>query len=118
MSPNKNLVETYLASSDRSTVAHLLAEDVEWVEWADGVPPTGARTRGRAAFIQNFGSDELRTQVSRMIEEGDTVVAEGSVTVHKKEGTILSVRFCNLFELERGKIKRLTSYGALVTDAA
>jgi uncharacterized protein len=111
VSPNKQLIETYLASADRSKVASLLADDVEWVEWGDGVPPTGARTRGKAAFLQN------ESVVSRMTEEGNVVVAEGTVHVHKKDGADLRVQFVDIFELEQGQIKRLSSFGALIKDA-
>lgn len=47
MSPNKKLVETYLTTSDKPKRGPLLADDVEWVEWVDGVPSSGAITRGR-----------------------------------------------------------------------
>ena len=86
MSPNKRVIETYLASWDRSKVASLLADDVEWVEWGDGVPATGVRHRGKAEFISNFGDDELETDIARMTEEDNVVVAEGTVRVHKKDG--------------------------------
>lgn len=118
MSPNKKLIEAYMDCTDRSKVAPLLSDDVEWVEWADGVPASGVRTRGKAAFIQNFGDDELRTQITRMTEENNVVVAEGTVRVHKKEGTIVTVQFCDIFELENGKVKRLSSFGAMVKDSA
>lgn len=117
MSSNKKIVETYLTTADRSKVAGLLADDVEWIEWGDGVPPTGVRTRGKVAFIQNFGTDELRTEIARIVEEGNVVVAEGTVRVLKKDGHELSVRFCNIFELENGKVKRLSSFGALLKSA-
>ena len=45
-----------------------------------------------------------------MIEEDDVVVAEGSVRTHKRDGTELRLRFCDVFVMEAGKIKRLTSY--------
>jgi uncharacterized protein len=45
-----------------------------------------------------------------MIEEGDVVVAEGSVRTHKRDGDALSLRFCDVFVMEAGKIRRLTSY--------
>jgi ketosteroid isomerase-like protein len=118
MSRNKEVIATYLASTDRSKVAALLADDVEWIEWGDGVPPTGARTRGKQAFIQNFGTDELRSEVSRLTEENNVVVAEGTVHVHKKEGADLRVQFVDIFELEDGKVKRLNSFGALVKGPA
>lgn len=117
MSPNKKVIEAYLASADRSRVAPLLTDDVEWVEWGDGVPPSGVRHQGKAAFIQNFGDDELRTQVTRMTEEGDVVVVEGTVSVTKKGGGIIKVRFCDIFEMEKGKVRRLNSFGAMLKDA-
>jgi len=117
MSPNKKLVETHLTSSDRSQAAGLLADDVEWTEWADGVPATGAITRGKAAYVGNFGDDELRTTITRMTEENNVVVVEGRVRVHRKAGPDLTVQFCNVFELDHGKIKRKSSFGALVKES-
>ncbi len=117
MSPNKKVVETYLGTIKRSEIASLLADDVEWVEWGDGVPASGARTKGKVAFLQNFGDDELRSEITRMTEEANVVVAEGIVRVHKKDGTMLAVRFCDIFELEKGKVKRLDSFGALLKDS-
>jgi hypothetical protein len=55
MSANKKLVET-LHTTNASKLAPLLADDVEWVEWADEVPASGAITRGKAAFVQNYGT--------------------------------------------------------------
>jgi uncharacterized protein len=118
MSPNKHVIETHLTSTDRSKAADLLADDVVWTEWGDGVPATGVQTRGKAAYMQNSGDDELRTQIHRMTEENNVVVAEGTVRVHKKDGRILTVEFVDIFELENGKIKRKSSFGALVKDAA
>ncbi len=117
MSQNKRIIESYVATTDRSNVAPLLADDVEWIEWGDGVPATGARTRGKAAFIQNYGDDELRTQITRMTEENNVVVVEGTTRVHKKEGRILTVQFVDIFEMENGKIKRKSSFGALIKDS-
>ncbi|MGA7903090.1 MAG: hypothetical protein WCA06_10680 [Terrimicrobiaceae bacterium] len=45
-----------------------------------------------------------------MFEENDVVVAEGSVRSQKKAGGLLSGVFCDLFVMERGKIKQLISY--------
>jgi uncharacterized protein len=53
-----------------------------------------------------------------MTEENNVVVAEGTVHVHKKDGNILKVEFCDIFEIENGKIRRLNSFGALLKDSA
>jgi uncharacterized protein len=118
MSPNKKLIETYLATTDRSKRGPLLSDDVEWVEWVDGVPPSGAITRGKEAYIKNYGDDELRGEVHRLTEENNVVVAEGTAHVTKKDGSRLSVRFVDIFEVEHGKIKRKQSFGALIKDSA
>ena len=117
MSPNKKLVETYL-NADRSKSGALMTDDVEWVEWVDGVPPTGSVNRGKAAVIGNPGDDKLRNEITRMTEEGNVVVVEGICHVTKKDGNSLKVRFCNIFELEDGKVKRQDSFGALLKEAA
>ena len=46
----------------------------------------------------------------RMVEENSVVVAEGAVRVKRKEGGFLNAVFCDVFEMENAKIKRLTTY--------
>ncbi|MGC2035393.1 MAG: nuclear transport factor 2 family protein [Thermoplasmata archaeon] len=116
VSPNKKLIATYMATIAKSELAPLLADDVEWIEWGNGVPATGARTLGKAAFIANFGDFQLRAEITRMTEEDNVVVAEGTARVTPKEGGSFSVRFCDIFELENGKVKRLSSFGAKIQD--
>lgn len=118
MSANKRLVEAHLATVDRSKIGPMLADDVEWVEWVDGVPPTGAVTRGKEAYIANFGDDVLRTEVLRLTEEGNVVVVEGIAHVTKKDGKSLSVRFVDIFELRDDKIWRKSSFGALLKGSS
>jgi ketosteroid isomerase-like protein len=117
MSANKQLIEK-LEATDPSKLGPLLADDVEWVEWADGVPASGAIRRGKDAYIGNYGDDALRGKITRMIEEGNVVVAEGHVRVTKKDGSTFTVQYCDIYELQNGKIKRKSSYGALVKDPA
>jgi uncharacterized protein len=118
MSRNKQVIETHWTSTDRSRAADLLADDVVWTEWGDGVPATGVQTRGKAAYMQNARDDELRTQIHRMTEENNVVVAGGTVRVHKKDGRNMTVEFVDTFELENGKIKRKSSFGTQVKTGA
>lgn len=117
MGSNRKLIEAHLAAVP-ARAADFLAEDFEWIEWADGVPPGGARARGKAAFVQNFGDDELHDDIERVIEEGPVVVVEGIAHVRKKDGKRFDVKFCNIFEVENGKIVRKSSFGALLKGAA
>ena len=118
MGAHRKLVETYLATTDKSKLGPLLADDVEWVEWGNGVPASGAITRGKEAYLKNYGDDHLRSEIHRLTEENNVVVAEGTAHVTKKDGSSLAVRFVDIFEVENGKIKRKTSFGALLKDAA
>jgi len=115
MSPNKKVVESYYASTG-TEYGRLLADDVELVEWADGVPAAGVQTHGKAAFLQNRGTRDYETRITRMTEENNVVVVEGTARGAKKEGGFWTVQFCDFFELENGKVKRLTSFGASVKD--
>lgn len=116
MGSNKPLVEAHLRAPP-AKAAESLSEDFEWIEWADGVPPGGVRTRGKAAFVQSHGDDEIRCELKRIIEEGPVVVVEGLAHVTKKDGAKFDVQFCNLYEIANGRIARKSSYGALIKNA-
>ena len=47
--------------------------------------------------------------ITRMTEEKDVVVAEGTVLAERVTGLTL-LAFCDVFEMEDGKIRRLVSY--------
>jgi hypothetical protein len=38
------------------------------------------------------------------------VVAEGSVRASRADGTVSNLVFCDVFDMQNGKIRRLTSY--------
>jgi ketosteroid isomerase-like protein len=108
---NKRTIEQYMAgfrASDHAQILSCLTEDVEWEI------PGMLHSRGKAAFDKEIENDAFVGRpdivVTRMIEEGDVVVAEGSVRTHKRDGGALSLRFCDVFVMEAGKIRRLTSY--------
>ena len=111
VSPNKQTVHKYMEAftkSDHAAILSCLTEDVEWV-----IPGAFHRT-GKAAFdkeIENeafVGSPTIK--VTRLVEENDIVVAEGSVRSARKDGGVLKAVFCDVFEMQDAKIKRLTSY--------
>jgi hypothetical protein len=45
-----------------------------------------------------------------MTEENDVVVAEGSVRTQRVDGSFLNLRFCDVFVMHEGKIRRLISH--------
>lgn len=74
--------------------------------------------RGKAAYEKNMDPgpevESLRSSTTRMVEEGNVVVTEGTAVVRKKDGKTLNIRFCNVHEFENGKLKRETTYGTVV----
>ncbi len=48
--------------------------------------------------------------VNRLIEEYNVVIAQGFVIATKKDGVKINIAFCDVFEMENGLIKKLTSY--------
>jgi ketosteroid isomerase-like protein len=111
MTANKTSVQTYIdgfVEGDHAKILDCLTDDVSWE-----MPGFFSRA-GKEAFdaeIENEGFvGGPKIEVLRMIEEDDVVVAEGTVTHARTSGSPLMASFCDVFHMENGKIKRLTSY--------
>lgn len=69
---------------------------------------------GKAAFDREIENDAFvgspAITVTRMTEENDVVIAEGEVSSTRKDGGRFKLVFCDVFEMQDGKIRRLTSY--------
>jgi ketosteroid isomerase-like protein len=111
MSGNKQTVQKYMDAftrSDHAEILSYLTDDIEWVV------PGAFHLTGKSAFdkeIENeafVGSPAIK--VTRMIEEQDVVVAEGSVSSARREGGFLNAIFCDVFEMQDAKIRHITSY--------
>jgi ketosteroid isomerase-like protein len=111
MSDNKTTVEKYLDGfnkSDHEQILSCLTEDVVWEM------PGAFHLVGKEAFdkeIENdaFEGNPIVTTV-RMVEENEVVIVEGKVRVKRVDGTFLNAVFCDVFEMEDTKIKRLITY--------
>jgi ketosteroid isomerase-like protein len=74
-------------------------------------PPVRGRAAIRAA-VENFFSSfaALRHEPQRVIAEGNTVVCEGEVTNTRRDGSVITLPFCNVFEPEDGLISLYRIY--------
>ena len=111
MTENKKTVEKYIEgfrATDHEKILSCLADDVKWEM------PGFFSLTGKEAFDKEIENDLFIgspvIQISRMVEENNVVVAEGSVQSKKKDGGLLDAVFCDVFEMEDGKIKKLTTY--------
>jgi len=111
MTPNKRTIVAYMdgfRKTDRPQILSCLTDDVEWVV------PGVFHVRGKDDFAKHIVDEGFVPQpeitVSRLTEEDDVAVAEGSVRAPKQDGTFLNLVFCDVFEMRNGKIRRLVSY--------
>lgn len=111
MTENKRTVNAYMDAfrrSDHGQILSCLTDDVEWEI------PGAFHLRGKEAFDKEVGNEAFVGKpditVTRLTEENNVVVAEGSVRTQRKGGEPLSLRFCDVFVMQAGKIKRLISY--------
>ena len=111
MSPNKQTVEKYIDGfnqSDHARILSCLTDDVEWLM------PGAFHLQGKVAFdgeIENEAfTGKPTVTITRMTEEHDVVIAEGTVRAAWKNGGVLNAVFCDVFEMEDTLIKRLVTY--------
>ena len=111
MSENKRTIERYMAgfrATDHEAILSCLTDDVEWVI------PGMFHSKGKPAFDREIENDAFvgkpEITVTRLVEEGDVVVAEGSVRTQRRNGGPLDLRFCDVFLMRGGRIRHLTSY--------
>jgi uncharacterized protein len=111
MSENTYMVDKYMDGfrrSDHEQILSCLTDDIEWEI------PGAFHVHGKEAFDKEIENEAFVGRpditVTRLTEENDIVVAEGSVRAQKKDGQPLKLRFCDVFVMQAGKIKQLISY--------
>ena len=111
MSENKKTVEKYMDGfrrSDHEQILSCLTEDVEW-----NIPGHFHKI-GKQAFDKEIENPAFQGRpaitVTRMTEENNVVIAEGSVRAQKATREFVNLVFSDVFEMRSGKIRRLISY--------
>jgi len=117
MTANKKTIEKYIDGfnkSDHGQILSCLTDDVVWEM------PGIFHLNGKEAFDNEIENPAFEGKpivvITRMTEENDVVVAEGSVRGKRKGGEEFNAVFCDVFEMEKTKIKRLIGYIAMVTQ--
>src|SRR5688572_19790136 len=111
MTDNRRTIEQYLEGfrrTDRPQILSCLTDDVEWM--LPGMFHAPGKRDFDAHIVDEGFTGQPVIAVSRWIEDGDTVVAEGSVQASRTDGTVLNLMFCDVFEMRDAKIQKLVSY--------
>ncbi|HUR65663.1 MAG TPA: nuclear transport factor 2 family protein [Chitinophagaceae bacterium] len=108
---NKKVVEKYIEgfnAVDHEKILSCLTDDVIWDM------PGFFYHSGKDAFDKEIENDAFTGKpvitITRMVEEGNIVIAEGAVKARMKDGGLFDAVFCDVFHFEKDKIKQLTTY--------
>ena len=111
MNENKNVVEKYIEGfnkSDHGMILSCLTNDVEWIL------PGVFHLKGKEEFDNEIENPAFEGKplivITRMIEENNIIIAEGTVRAKKKDAGYINLVFCDVFEMKAGLIQKLTSY--------
>jgi len=111
MTENKKIVQKYMDGFNKSNheqILSCLTEDVEWIL------PGVFHLKGKEGFDREIENPAFEGRpnivITRMAEENDVVIAEGTVRAKKKDAEYINLVFCDVFEMKEGLIKQLTSY--------
>lgn len=111
MTENKKTVELYIEGfreSDHVKILSCLTDNIYWEM------PGMFKLNGKEAFDKEIENENFEgspvIEIIRMIEENNIVVAEGNVKGKIKAGGNFDAVFCDVFHMENGKIKKLTTY--------
>jgi uncharacterized protein len=111
MTENKKTVMRYIdgfRTSDHEKILSCLTENIFWEM------PGFFQLAGKEAFDKEIENDlfegKPEIDIVRLVEENNMVIAEGTVKSKFKDGNLLDAVFCDVFHMENGKIKQLTTY--------
>lgn len=117
MSENKKTIEKYISGfnkSDHEQILSCLTDDVVWEM------PGIFYHKGKEAFDSEIENSAFEGKpvvvITRLTEENDVVVAEGTVQGKRQGGEVFNAVFCDVFEMENTKIKRLIGYIAMLNQ--
>jgi uncharacterized protein len=111
MSENKKVIEKYMDGfnkSDHKQILSCLTDDVEWIL------PGVFHLNGKEEFNREIenpafeGSPDII--ITRLVEENEVIIAEGTVRAKKKDAQYINLVFCDIFEMKNGLINKLISY--------
>lgn len=95
-------------TTDHAKILACLTDDVIWEM------PGFFYHEGKSAFDKEIENPEADGHpdivVTRMVEEGNIVVAEGTVKAKLKGNRLIDAVFCDIFHFRNDKICKLTTY--------
>ena len=111
MSTHKDVVEEYFEAFRRSDYERVLAcltDDVVWDL------PGYRHLAGKADFDAEIGNEEFEGEphlvLSRLVEEGEIVVAVGTGEARRRDDAVHRFAYCDVFTFSGDLVARVESY--------
>jgi ketosteroid isomerase-like protein len=117
MSPNKRLVEAYLdgfRTNDHTKILSCLTDDIRWTVFGH-FQLTGKPAYDEAIDGPDFAGPPT-LDVVRMVEEGDTVMAELRGTAPRTDGEPVRMSMAEVFVIRGGKIAERRAWVIPLTE--
>jgi ketosteroid isomerase-like protein len=111
MNNQKQIVESYMEgfrTTNHKKILSCLNEDIVW-EMPGFFYREGITEFDKEIEDPNADGNPDIT-ITRLIEEGNIVIAEGAVKAKLKGGKLIDAVFCDVFHFTNGKISKLTTY--------
>ncbi|MCL7976344.1 MAG: nuclear transport factor 2 family protein [marine benthic group bacterium] len=115
---NKEIVRSFYEAGNRGdfdACFAMIADDIVWTNI--GTTSLSGTYRGKADLMENllgplFGQLEagIRSEIIRLIAEGDYVVALTSGTASTKDGREYNNSYCHVIRLRDGQFVEVTEY--------
>jgi uncharacterized protein len=102
-----NVIDAF-DNNDVDTILSLVTDDAEWHMLGDQV--ISGKEEMREFFSKNAGMKMLSSTKDHIIIEGDRAAVDGNVQCIGKNGLVMDMYYCDVYELEKGRVKKIVSY--------
>lgn len=106
---NREIIEKVVAAfddNDSEAILSYMTADIEWHMIGDEV------ISGKEAMKATFNMDMkmISSTKKHFIADGDQVMVDGEVVCGNEKGEQIEMYYCDIYELENGKVRKMYSY--------
>jgi uncharacterized protein len=108
---NKEILQKVIDAFDANDIESIvkyMADDVEWHMLGDKI--ISGKDEVRKFFAENANRRMLSSTKNHVIIEGDHAAVDGDVQCTGEDGKPVNLYYCDIYELENGKVNKIVSY--------
>lgn len=95
-------------ASDTEAILGYMADDVSWEMMGD---QTISGKDDMRKFLAGMSDMKMVSSTKKhIIVDGDAAAVHGDVQYKGKDGQLMDMYYCDVYELENGKVEKMTSY--------